>query len=160
MAYLKVNISSPVPVYRQIMDQIRRLVSEEEIAPGEPLPSVRQLAAELAVNPNTVAKAYQLLEFEGTLVTLKRRGAYVGRASSAQAGLARKRRIAEAVDRLIEEAGRLGATKEEIARALAERTQSMEPHEALGEPGVPGSGGGPPGGGRRLAGGSDGEVEG
>lgn len=159
MAYLRVNISSPVPIYRQIMDQIRRLVSEEEIGSGEPLPSVRQLASELAVNPNTVAKAYQLLELEGTLVTLKRRGAYVGRASSAQAGLARRRRIAEAVDRLIEEAGRLGATKDEITRALAERIQSMEPGEALQERGGPGPGGEPFEGGGRLAGGSDGEVE-
>ena len=121
MGYLEINIFSPVPVYQQIMDQIRTLVSKGTMAPGAPLPSVRQLAAELEVNPNTVGKAYQLLELEGTIVTLRRRGAFVGETSSAQAGLARKRRLDEVVDRLLDEAKRLGLSEEDIMRTLGER---------------------------------------
>lgn len=121
MAYLEVNITSPVPVYQQIMDQVRRLVGDGSLSPGAPLPSVRQLAAELAINPNTVAKAYQLLEIEGTIKTLRRRGAFVGETSAAKAALARDRRLKEVVDRLVEEAERLGVSGEEVVRAFTEK---------------------------------------
>jgi len=121
LAYLEVNITSPVPVYQQIMDQVRRLVGDGSLSPGAPLPSVRQLAAELAINPNTVAKAYQLLEIEGTIKTLRRRGAFVGETSAAKAALARDRRLKEVVDRLVEEAERLGVSGEEVVRAFTEK---------------------------------------
>jgi len=126
LGYLEINIFSPVPVYQQIMDQIRTLVSKGTVAPGAPLPPVRQLAAELEVNPNTVGKAYQLLELEGTIVTLRRRGAFVGETSSAQAGLARKRRLDEVVDRLLDEAKRLGLSEEDIMRTLGERIKGSK----------------------------------
>lgn len=132
MAYLEINVTSQVPIYQQIMDQVRALVSRGTLAAGRPLPSVRQLAAELGINPNTVAKAYQLLEMEGTIVTLKRRGAFVGEASSAQAALARKRRVAEVLDRLLEEARRLGLSKKDIMHALAMRgEEGPEPGEEI-----------------------------
>jgi len=121
LAYLEVNITSPVPVYQQIMDQVRRLVGDGSLSPGARLPSVRQLAAELAINPNTVAKAYQLLEIEGTIKTLRRRGAFVGETSAAKAALARDRRLKEVVDRLVEEAERLGVSGEEVVRAFTEK---------------------------------------
>jgi GntR family transcriptional regulator len=126
LAYLEVNITSPVPVYQQIMDQVRRLVGDGTLSPGAPLPSVRQLAAELAVNPNTVAKAYQLLELEGTIRTLKRRGAFVGETSAAKAAIARNRRLDEVVDRVVEEAERLGVSGEEVVRAFTERLGRSE----------------------------------
>jgi GntR family transcriptional regulator len=129
LTYIEVNITSPVPVYQQIMDQLRRLVSDGNLAPGAPLPSVRQLACELAVNPNTVAKAYQFLELEGTIVTLKRRGAFVGESSSAKAALARDRRLEEVVDRLAEDAARLGLNGEEIIEAFAEKLRQREGRE-------------------------------
>ena len=121
MVYFEIDVSCSLPVYQQIMDQMRVLVSRGMAPPGKTLPSVRQLAAELAVNPNTVAKAYQLLELEGTIVTIKRRGAFVGQSSSARAALARKRRINEVMDRLLDEAKRLGMSKEDIMKALADK---------------------------------------
>lgn len=126
MTYLEVNVTSPVPVYQQIMDQLRRIVSDGSLGAGAPLPSVRQLAAELAINPNTVAKAYQFLEMEGTIVTLKRRGAFVGERSSAKAALARERRLEEVVDRLAEDTARLGLDGEEIIEAFAERLRQRK----------------------------------
>lgn len=131
MAYLEINVTSSIPVYQQIMDQIRALVSRGVVASGKPLPSVRQLAAELAVNPNTVAKAYQLLELEGTIVTLKRRGAFVGKGSLAQAAQARDRRIEEVVDRLMEEAKRLGLSEDELIQKLAAKTKGVGQDEDL-----------------------------
>lgn len=130
MVFLEVNVYSSTPVYQQIMDQIRTLVSKGAMAAGQPLPPVRQLAAELGVNPNTVAKAYQMLEIEGTIVTLKRRGAFVGETSSARAGLARTRRLNEVVDRLLEEAGRLGLTEDEIRRTLSDRMEGSDRSES------------------------------
>jgi GntR family transcriptional regulator len=135
VAQLEINVSSPIPVYQQIMDGIRRLVSEEAVAPNAPLPSVRQLAAELGINPNTVAKAYQFLELEGTIVTRKRRGVFVGETSGAAAALARDLRLRDVVGRFVEDVQRLGAGKEEVMQAVAERL--------LGE----GSGGGAKGSG-------------
>ena len=65
MLYLEIDTSSPVPIYEQIMDGIQRLVREEKLAPETLLPSVRQLAADLEINANTVARAYSLLEQRG-----------------------------------------------------------------------------------------------
>ncbi len=65
------------PVYQQVADQVRRLVALGELAPGSALPSVRQLAGDLGVNLNTVARAYRLLEAEGFLVIRDRSGVIV-----------------------------------------------------------------------------------
>ena len=63
---------SSAPIYRQLVDQMRRLVAGGQLAPGDALPSVREVALQLAVNPMTVSKAYGLLELEGVLE--RRRG--------------------------------------------------------------------------------------
>jgi len=63
---------SSAPIYRQLVDQVRRLVAGGQLAPGDALPSVREVALQLAVNPMTVSKAYGLLELEGVLE--RRRG--------------------------------------------------------------------------------------
>ena len=72
---LEIDMTSSVPIYRQIRDQIVRGAARGELAPGERLPTVRQLAADLSVNPMTVNKAYALLKSEGLLVMDRRRGA-------------------------------------------------------------------------------------
>ena len=59
--------TSGVPIYRQLVDQVRRLVASGQLAPGTELPSVREVAAEYTVNPTTISKAYSLLEGEGLL---------------------------------------------------------------------------------------------
>jgi GntR family transcriptional regulator len=61
------NPQSGIPIYRQLVEQIRRLVASGQLAPGEALPSVREVAADHAVNPMTVSRAYNLLETEGLL---------------------------------------------------------------------------------------------
>lgn len=68
----EVTPASPVPIYRQIVEQVRRLVAGGQLKPGEELPSVRAVAQQHAINPMTVSKAYSMLELEGILT--RRRG--------------------------------------------------------------------------------------
>ena len=70
---ITLDVTSPQPIYLQIVEQVRRHVAEGRLAPGDPLPSVRQLAADLGVNVNTALAAYRALEAEG--IALLRRGA-------------------------------------------------------------------------------------
>ena len=74
---IRIDLSSSVPAYRQIADAIRALLVNRELRPGEQLPTVRQLAIDLAVHHNTVAEAYRLLSDEGWLDLKRRRGAMV-----------------------------------------------------------------------------------
>jgi GntR family transcriptional regulator len=74
---IRIDLSSPMPAYRQIADSIRTLLVNRELKPGTQLPTVRQLATDLAVHHNTVAEAYRLLSDEGWLELRRRRGATV-----------------------------------------------------------------------------------
>lgn len=74
---LEIDLTSDVPIYRQIRDRIVRGAASGALAPGERLPTVRQLAADLGVNPMTVNKAYALLKAEGIIVMDRRRGAQI-----------------------------------------------------------------------------------
>ena len=66
--YYQLDLSGPVPIYEQVMDQIKGAIAAGAIAPGETIPSVRELAHELAINPNTVARAYRDLQKEGIVL--------------------------------------------------------------------------------------------
>ncbi len=74
--------TSPIPIYRQIVEQVHRLVASGQLAPGADLPSVRAVALTHAINPMTVSKAYSLLEAEGLLVRLRGVGMMVAQASA------------------------------------------------------------------------------
>ena len=69
-----ITTSSGLPIYRQIMDQVQRLIISEHLKPGDELPSVRQVAQDLEVNPMTISKAYSLLEAQGVLTRLRGKG--------------------------------------------------------------------------------------
>jgi DNA-binding transcriptional regulator YhcF (GntR family) len=83
------------PVYQQVADQVRRLVASGALAPGTALPSVRQLAGDLGVNLNTIARAYRVLEGEGFLVIRDRAGVVVAAPAERIAGSARARLLDE-----------------------------------------------------------------
>lgn len=80
MVEFRLDSKSGVPIYRQIMDQIRHGIASGRLRPAEQLPTVRALAVELAVNPNTVIKAYSLLEQQGVLTTEQGSGTFVAQA--------------------------------------------------------------------------------
>ena len=87
------------PIYTQIMDGIRQSIGTGTLAPGEKLPSVRELAAELAINPNTIQRAYRQLELEGWIVSIPGKGSFVG--SDQKAAEAEKRRLLEEFDQAV-----------------------------------------------------------
>ena len=78
-----ISTGSPEPIYRQLVEQVRRLVAAGQMAPGDALPSVRELAHALALNPMTVSKAYNLLEMEGLLARRRGLGMLVAERSGA-----------------------------------------------------------------------------
>lgn len=109
---------SAVPIYRQIVEQVRAHISRGDLAPGEGLPSVRAVAEELVVNANTVAKAYGELVRAGDAVSEPGRGLFVAERRPQLAAPERRRRLKVAVERLLAEAVSVGATREEIDAML------------------------------------------
>jgi GntR family transcriptional regulator len=105
--WLHIDPSSGTPIYRQIVDQVRQAVASGVLRAGDRLPSVRDMAVELAVNPNTIAKAYQELERDGLIVTPRGKGTFVADRHHGLDEAERLRRFGESVDRLVAEAYRL-----------------------------------------------------
>ena len=132
MLYIQIDTHSPVPVYAQIMDRIRALVLEGNLKPGSALPSVRQLAADLEINPNTVAKAYSLLEREGLVSTVRRRGTLIAASAEAAARKTVSTRLEGAVERIVEEASVLGVTPDELLEALKTRHKGKKNNSTKG----------------------------
>lgn len=116
---LRLDPSSPDPIHRQIVDQVRHLVATGRLVAGDRLLPVRSLAAMLRVNPNTVAKAYLELERAGVVGTAAGRGTFVaGEAPSRVAGF-REDRLREILGRAVLEALSLGYSQEQIEGAMA-----------------------------------------
>ncbi|MBQ1810906.1 MAG: GntR family transcriptional regulator [Erysipelotrichaceae bacterium] len=109
-----INLQGKQPIYEQIRQQIIRFVELGILKPNEQLPSVRQLAQENGINPNTVAKAYQELEKEGVIYTLQKKGAYV--AEKRYSGLYDHEQLIKYLKPLKDG----GVRKEELAAAVEE----------------------------------------
>ena len=100
----RIDNASGRPVYRQIIDQIKRDIALGRLKKDEKLPTVRQLAAQLAINPNTIAKAYRQLEQEGIIITKPGAGAFVANLDSNLSRSVRKKLICEELERITVEA--------------------------------------------------------
>lgn len=112
---LAIDFRSEQPIYLQIVEQIRQKVANGELKPGDQLPTVRQLAAELRVNFNTVARAYRLLDEAGLISTQHGRGTYIWEAPSPEKQQAiRQQGLQSLTRRYLSEAVRLGCSPEEI----------------------------------------------
>jgi len=112
------------PIYIQIMDEVRRGRVLGTLRPGDALPSVRQLAAELGVNPNTVQQAYRELEREGLVEVRRGQGTFI--ADVAVNGAERKALLAEVARRALRDAHRHGAGPEELIEAIREIADPSE----------------------------------
>jgi molybdate-binding protein/DNA-binding transcriptional regulator YhcF (GntR family) len=116
---IQVDPFNDIPVYQQIVEQVRLGVARGELQPGARLEPVRQLAERLALNPSTVARAYQMLEHDGVIETNRRRGSVVARAADAEAlRLLRESRLRSIVERPLVEALAHGYTTDEVAAAF------------------------------------------
>ena len=123
---LRIETTSRLPIYRQIVAQIQEGVARGLLEPGEELPSVRELSRSLVVNPNTIAKAYTELEREGTLNTRPGLGVFVAAPHVEIIREARERRLRDKADRFLTEAVRLGFSHEEMLRMLEERAGQFQ----------------------------------
>ena len=119
MRALRVDPSDSTPIWSQIEEGLRRLVACGALAPGAAVPSVRDLARELSVNPATVAKAYQRLAEAGVLSVRRGEGTYVADAPRAMARPARQKEIREGALRYASLAATLGATRTESSDELS-----------------------------------------
>ena len=111
---IQLNYRDSRPIYEQVKDGLRRLMVTGVLQPGEKLPSVRALAGQLAINPNTIARAYAELEAEGYLYSVTGKGSFVAEAGGQHA--ARKAELTEKLTPVLEELKNLGMTEEELLR--------------------------------------------
>jgi GntR family transcriptional regulator len=115
---IRIDPASRDPLFTQIVESVKRDVGTGRLKPGDRLPSVRDLAKDLVINPNTIAKAYQVLEAEGVTVSRRGAGTFIADRRPRLAAGERRRRLGAAMDALLSEAVHLGLTEEEIRAAL------------------------------------------
>jgi GntR family transcriptional regulator len=113
------NPQSGTPIYRQLIEQVRRMVAGGQLAAGAELPSVRELALEHAVNPMTISKAYSLLEAEGVLERQRGKPMTIAAQTRAQAPRAQRlQQLDTQIDQLVLAAGQLELSQEDLLKAI------------------------------------------
>src|ERR1700710_2601106 len=110
----RLDMQSGVPVYRQIIDQVHAARAAGAVRPGDQLPTVRQLAVDLAINPNTVVRAYRELELTGALTTHQGTGTFITNTKIEQSAADRGRKLDQLVAEFVTRAGREGFTVKEL----------------------------------------------
>jgi len=116
---MQLDQHSGVPIYRQIMSQIRYAIARGELTPGAQLPTVRQLAVELSVNPNTVIKAYKELEIRGNLATQQGTGTFISDAGVTIGDDERLRLVTGLCEDVVGRAGAYGIGLQELIEGLS-----------------------------------------
>jgi GntR family transcriptional regulator len=114
----RLDAASGVPVYRQIIDQVTGGVASGALAPGDQLPTVRQVSVDLAINPNTVMRAYRELEIRGILETQQGTGTFISRQKPKRGGAERQRQLGQLAADCIARAGVAGFTTEELLEQM------------------------------------------
>ncbi len=116
---LKINQRSEIPIFRQIVEEIKTMIASGELHPGKQLPSIRELAVLLNINPNTIAKAYKQLESEGFLTTRKGVGVFVHYNLDESIVKELKTEIInKKINELIQAVDKLGIKKEELINEI------------------------------------------
>ncbi len=123
---LQINFKSGMPIYLQIVDQIRTAAASGALQPGEALPSIRPLAEELRVNRNTIAKAYTELESQGVIETLPGRGCFLKENQSALRKKVRRDLLIEHIDQVVVQAHHLQVPHDEFLELIRERLDVLD----------------------------------
>jgi GntR family transcriptional regulator len=124
---IRVDPTLPEPIWSQIEEAVRHLVASAALRPGNALPSVRDLAREQRINPNTVAKAYQRLAEAGVVETRRGEGTFVAARPPAMPAAERARSLRDGAARLATLAANLGATRTEAVQALEAAWAGYDP---------------------------------
>lgn len=122
---ITISLTDGVPIYRQIVNQVKYLIASRQLLPDEELPPIRTLALQLKVTPNTVVQAYNELESAGLIHKRRGAGTYVSDVASPLAKRERHRIIEQRVDALLAEAHQLNFTAEDVLRVVRERLAAM-----------------------------------
>jgi GntR family transcriptional regulator len=123
MIEIRLDTRSGVPYYRQIIDQILYGITSKKLKPGDQLPTVRRLAVELSINPNTVAKAYKELEILDILETQQGSGTFIADTKVKISDVERRKKMDQICEEFIAQAGSYGFTIEDILENLKERAR-------------------------------------
>lgn len=123
--HIQISLNDGVPIYRQIVNQVKYMVASGQLMSGEEIPPIRVLAQQLQVTPNTVVKAYRELEIEG--IVRKRRGAgtYISDTRSPLAHRERRRIVEQRADALLTEARQMNFTFEQVVDILRQRESAL-----------------------------------
>ena len=123
---IHISLNDGVPIYLQIVNQIKYLVASGRLTPGEQLPPVRKLAEQLLVNPNTVARAYRELESARVLNTRRGAGVFVSDAGSPLARDEQNRILCQRIDMLLTESRQMNIDLEEVVKLLRQRSEHIK----------------------------------
>lgn len=116
---ININFRDSRPIYEQVKTTLRKLIVSGAMSPDEKLPSVRELASQLVINPNTIQRAYRELEQEGYIISIPGKGSYAN--LSAQVDEGRRKELLTAMDEIVAELLYLGVTPDELDRRIREK---------------------------------------
>ena len=116
---ININFRDSRPIYEQVKTTLRKLIVSGAMSPDEKLPSVRELASQLVINPNTILRAYRELEQEGYIISIPGKGSYAN--LSAQVDEGRRKELLTAMDEIVAELLYLGVTPDELDRRIREK---------------------------------------
>lgn len=119
----RLDTHSGVPVYRQLIDQVQAAIATGALYPGDQLPTVRQVAVELAINPNTVLRAYREMEIRGFLDTQQGTGTFIADRGVEPSKDERERQLSQLIGEFVSRAGSSGLTVGDLIEALRELQQ-------------------------------------
>ncbi len=122
----RLDLHSGVPVYRQIIDQVTSGIASSTLSAGDQLPTVRQVAVDLSINPNTVMRAYRELEIRGVLETQQGTGTFISQQKVKRDEVERQRQLNQLVAEFVSRAGASGFTVDELVEQLNDRRNHSE----------------------------------
>ncbi len=131
--WMQISSGSETPIYQQLIEQISGAIARGELRTGDKLPAVRALAAELVINPNTVARAYTLLEQSGLVTTKTGSGTFVSDPALRHADAAQINALAERMDTLISRAVNLGLDRDALVALFEKRMEKFADRLDKGE---------------------------
>lgn len=119
-----IDTTTTVPIYSQIIEQVKRGIAARTLRPGDALPSLREMSAHLRINPLTVTRAYRELETSGIVVTEHGRGTYISQTQDTGTEY-RHALLESSVDKMLLEANYLGYTPDEVRAVVNERLRAL-----------------------------------
>ncbi len=119
-----IDAKSGVPLYRQIIEQVKFAIARGDLEPGDQLPTVRQLAVDISINPNTVIRAYRELEIEGLLATQQGSGTFVSENQPEIDAVEQQRMLDQIITELMARASGYGFSLDEVLEGLRQRKEA------------------------------------